>query len=209
MAWTTPTIDSDAADGLDYVHLNKIEANVSFLAGGNDDIAQSTDAATAYALAKRDVNADIAFRDIAVRDVNVTGNINSTSNAIHVAGLTAGDEVFAVAAEGSGHNTTYAVVRKYRTSYAGTIRIKFALKISNNYFSASARIYKNGVAYGTERSTNSTTYVAFSEDLAFADGDTIEIWAKVPDDDFTWFVSGIQFCSASPLISYGWIYIAL
>jgi len=41
-----------------------------------------------------------------------------------------------------------------------------------------ARIYKNGAAYGSERSTNAIgSWVAFSEDLSFAAGDTIELWA--------------------------------
>jgi len=44
------------------------------------------------------------------------------------------------------------------------------------YYLATARIYKNGVAYGTSRSTTSTTNVTFIEDLAFSAGDLIQIY---------------------------------
>lgn len=58
-----------------------------------------------------------------------------------------------------------------------TIRIKFDLK-SGGWGTGFGRIYKNGVAVGTERSTNSSTYATHSEDLEFADGDTLELWCK-------------------------------
>ncbi|MCK5520319.1 MAG: hypothetical protein KAI81_04340 [Candidatus Marinimicrobia bacterium] len=62
----------------------------------------------------------------------------------------------------------------YRTPE--TIRIKFDLKTTWSIHNAYGRIYKNGVALGTERITNNTSYVTYSEDLSFEDGDTLELW---------------------------------
>ena len=58
-----------------------------------------------------------------------------------------------------------------------TLRIKFDLKYSA-YTAAYGRIYKNGGAIGTERSTSSDTYVTFSEDIEFEEGDTIQLYLK-------------------------------
>lgn len=55
-----------------------------------------------------------------------------------------------------------------------TTRIKFDYKCNN--IAGWGKIYKNGGAVGTERNDNSNSYVTFSEDLSFADGDTIELW---------------------------------
>lgn len=65
---------------------------------------------------------------------------------------------------------------------AATLRIKFDLKLSavGTNRAAYGRIYRNGVAVGTERViTADTNYATFSEDLAgWVGGDTIELWAK-------------------------------
>jgi len=73
---------------------------------------------------------------------------------------------------------TYVKVKEILISepILGTIRIKFDLKSSN--YAAYGRIYRNGVAIGTERN-QSTTYATFSEDLTitWAVGDLIQIYA--------------------------------
>lgn len=58
-----------------------------------------------------------------------------------------------------------------------TIRVKFDLKAESGT-TGYGRVYKNGVAIGTEQSTTSTSYVTFSEDLSFEMGDTLELWVK-------------------------------
>jgi len=60
----------------------------------------------------------------------------------------------------------------------GTIRVKFDLKgDTSNSKSYGARIYKNGVAFGTEQTAIDNT--TKSEDLVFASGDLIQIYTKV------------------------------
>lgn len=58
----------------------------------------------------------------------------------------------------------------------GTIRVKFDIKTS--IANALGRIYKNGAAFGTEQTTGSTTFVTFSEDLAFTKGDLVQLYIK-------------------------------
>jgi hypothetical protein len=59
----------------------------------------------------------------------------------------------------------------------GTFRVKFLLCTENgSYTTAYAQIYKNGVAYGTQRSTASGQNVAFSEDLTFAANDEVQLY---------------------------------
>jgi hypothetical protein len=60
--------------------------------------------------------------------------------------------------------------------FSGTVRIAFDIKSSAGD-TGNGRIYKNGVAFGTEQSSTDT-YQTFSEDLAFKDGDTIAVDAK-------------------------------
>jgi hypothetical protein len=59
---------------------------------------------------------------------------------------------------------------------SGTVRTYFELRSGTGY-AAFARIYKNGSAFGTSRSTSSTTYVAYTEDLSFAQDDLYQIYA--------------------------------
>ena len=57
-----------------------------------------------------------------------------------------------------------------------TLRIYFELSAFVTPGNVYGKIYKNGIAFGTERTTSSTSCVYFSEDLSFAEGDTIELW---------------------------------
>jgi hypothetical protein len=59
-----------------------------------------------------------------------------------------------------------------------SIRIKFDLKNGGSSYNAYGRVYINGVDVGTERSTNSTTYVTFSEDFSVKNGDRIYLFIK-------------------------------
>ena len=60
------------------------------------------------------------------------------------------------------------------------------MKSSQVGWTAWGRIYKNGVAFGTEHSDGSGNYVTKTQDLTFATGDTIQLYIKVqtPEDVF-------------------------
>jgi hypothetical protein len=73
-----------------------------------------------------------------------------------------------------------------------TIRTYFEMETSNSTVTAYGRVYKNGVAFGTERSTTSTSYVSFSEDLLFAEGDTVELWGHVSSTGYNEYVRNFR-----------------
>lgn len=59
------------------------------------------------------------------------------------------------------------------------LRIKFDLASAHITVTAYGRIYKNGVAVGTEQTTTSTSYVTFSEDISnLSAGDLIQLYTK-------------------------------
>jgi len=74
----------------------------------------------------------------------------------------------------------YTKVKTITLAYAiAQCRIKFDMNASTGV-TGYARIYKNGVAIGTERSTISSSMVTFTEDFAALNAvknDTIELWA--------------------------------
>ena len=68
--------------------------------------------------------------------------------------------------------------RKEFTVYGtGTYRVKFDLRGYSSPENGYGRIYKNGVAYGTEQVVADENFVTKSEDLIFEYGDTVELWA--------------------------------
>lgn len=71
-------------------------------------------------------------------------------------------------------STSYVKVGEIKTNRAGTFKVWMHLVAFGN--GAYGRIYVNGVAVGTEQNTNSDVY--FSENIAVAAGDLIQIYAK-------------------------------
>lgn len=79
--------------------------------------------------------------------------------------------------------TTYTIKKEIKIPTwvrSAGLRIKFSIKTANAAATAYAKIYKNGVAWGTEQSNATTSYVEKSEDLTgFGGGDVIQIWARM------------------------------
>jgi hypothetical protein len=178
MAFTTPKVNFVAADGFGYTDINKTNENIRVLAGGDNTLPLSTDAATAYALAKRDADGDIAFRDVAARDVAASGAITA-SGGLYPSGILAGDYAIPGCFDDTQHIThsaTYVKMAEIKSPVSGGIRILFTLS-GTMYNTAYGRIYKNGTASGTERTAGSSD-VVFSEDIAVSYGDLIQIYGK-------------------------------
>ena len=79
--------------------------------------------------------------------------------------------------EETDNNGSYTKVKEIRIARAGTYRVKFDIKndLGGGHVSY-GKIYKNGVAHGTEQSDNTTTYATKSEDLVFEAGDAIQLY---------------------------------
>jgi hypothetical protein len=75
-------------------------------------------------------------------------------------------------------STSYVEAKRFRVYQHGIYRVKFNLKTGTVGTAAYGRIYKNGVAYGTQQSDITGSYVTKTEDLEFGQGDTIGLWIK-------------------------------
>jgi hypothetical protein len=80
-------------------------------------------------------------------------------------------------AEESQDITTLTKIKEIRVYHSGRMRMKFDLRIAGPTV-AEGQIYINGVAVGTLRSTTSTAYVTFSEDLDVDDGDLVQLYTR-------------------------------
>lgn len=75
-------------------------------------------------------------------------------------------------------------------------KVTFNLKTNNALGTAYAKIYKNGVAIGTERSTTSTAYVAFSEEFSgWVKDDLIQIYAYISNASYIAYVEEMRIYS--------------
>jgi len=78
--------------------------------------------------------------------------------------------------ERSTTSTTATKLISVKILHPGHYNACFELRTDNSNYGVYARIYRNGAALGTQRSTTSVTYVSFCENLPFSAGDTLEIW---------------------------------
>ena len=103
--------------------------------------------------------------------------------------------------ETSHQGTTYTKVKEIQIKRAGTYRVSFDLMAAVGIDPLSkGRIYKNGVAYGTERSGTSAGYVTFSEDLAFVVDDLIQIYTKGTSASYYGYVKNFILYGNDPLL---------
>ena len=71
---------------------------------------------------------------------------------------------------------TLTIPARYTTGQ--TCRVTTALKTTITGAVRYVQVYVNGVAAGVEHSTDSTTFVTFTDDITVSGGDTVELWVK-------------------------------
>lgn len=109
---------------------------------------------------------------------NFVGGVNDNAQAGDV--LQSSADV-----EDSTTATSYTKMKEIQLPRGGTYRIKFDLKSTSA--SSFGRIYRNGVAVGTEQSTASGTYTTYSEDISgWSAGDLCQLYIKVSGATATW-----------------------
>ena len=99
------------------------------------------------------------------------------------------------ATERSTTSTSYVKMKEFVAAQNGTVTVYFEIKTSNYGASVYGRIYKNGTAYGTERSTTSTSYDNYSENLTFAAGDLIQIYLRTDNASYTAYIRNAKVTS--------------
>jgi hypothetical protein len=90
------------------------------------------------------------------------------------------------------------------TSFA--LRIKFDLKSSNSATSARGKIYRNGVAVGTEQHTSSTTYITYTEDITqpWTQNDLIQLYLLIDNSAYAAYAQNFRICGvyvSNPILS--------
>lgn len=76
----------------------------------------------------------------------------------------------------SGVFAAYTVTKRLRFYCGGYFRIKFDIKTGNAGFAYFGKLYKNDVAFGTERTGVQIAYVTYTEDLFVAFQDEVELY---------------------------------
>lgn len=96
-------------------------------------------------------------------------------------GRTAGDNLIKSAdTERNANVGSYTLVKEIELARGGTLRIKFDLKVNNATDISYGRVYRNGVAAGTEQTNTTTSYVTKSEDISgWTAGDLCQLYYKV------------------------------
>lgn len=89
-------------------------------------------------------------------------------------------------------HTSYTKRLEWTISANGTYTVGFDLSSYAGWATAYCRIYKNGIAYGTERSTTSWTDANFTQNLEFEKGDTIEFWCKTSNASFEYNLNDVS-----------------
>lgn len=137
----------------------------------NDDVAST---ATASKVVRRDSNADILV------PATPTASTGATSKTYVDAliNYTASDNLITSTDAETSSDGDYTKARETKLWRAGTVRIKFSIKINNPDFTSYGRIYLNGVATGTERTNSTMNYVEYSEDITISAGDLVQIYIK-------------------------------
>jgi len=83
---------------------------------------------------------------------------------------------------GTGGYGSYEKKKEIQLNVRGTVRVKFDLKTANVLATAYGRIFKNGVAVGTEQTNDTTEYVTKTEDIAgWERGDKLQLYLMVEE----------------------------
>jgi hypothetical protein len=118
-------------------------------------------------------NTDLGESTRKFRDLYLSGKVS-------VAG-SEGDRTAGSWTEYSGINTTftassYVKVCEIKIKKSGTYRTKLGIMRGGDAGTVYGRIYKNGVAVGTARSTTTGAMTYFTQDIAFVTGDLIQLY---------------------------------
>lgn len=101
--------------------------------------------------------------------------------------------LYSYAASQGAFITSFGILNsnyKIAVGCGGTLRISFNLLSGNTAATVYANIFRNSIAVGTLRSTNSVTGITFTEDIAgWTAGDTLELKAYTNNSSYSVNVS--------------------
>jgi len=139
---------------------------------------------------------DIGDADHQVKDIYISGTI--IGGDYKPTGYKVSDDLLASAdtARVISNAEPYTKIKEIRIPGCGDYRIKFDLK-GDGTWNGYGKIYKNGVAIGTQRITDSATYVTYSQDFTgLISGDLIQLYAYSQDVNHPGYVRNFRIYGA-------------
>ncbi|RLC34486.1 MAG: hypothetical protein DRZ76_02595 [Candidatus Nealsonbacteria bacterium] len=88
-------------------------------------------------------------------------------------------DVTSAPTERSSSEVSYTLIKELEVLESGTYRISWEMRSDGAGENSYAKIYKNGVAFGSEQVVSNASYVTKAENLTFSKGDSIELWVHV------------------------------
>lgn len=137
--------------------------------------------------------ATVSTEQIADRAVT-NAKIRNAVTGTQVAAASDGEE--------SSTATPIALIKEIYVPYGGTFSVYFELKSDTASFFADGRIYVNGAPAGTYRTTNSTVYVSYTEDIPVNPGDLVQLYTGRAGGSATSSVRNFRIREAQPLTFY-------
>lgn len=168
---TKAELNSPTFTGTPSAPTASVGTNTTQLATTAYVVAQVSD----YAPTKAGVNATGTW------GINISGNAATctTASSIVAPTVTAGT---LYQGDPSGNlstvATTYTVMVQRRVYATGTVRVIWSLQSGDGTNTVYGRIYKNGTAVGTERSTTSGTAVTYTDDISVSSGDVLQLYLR-------------------------------
>lgn len=123
----------------------------------------------------------------------------STASSFAIAGANSNAAVTGIT------TTTYSKIKEIQVTKTGTYRVRFDIAPSNGGGETMfGQIYRNGIAYGTERSaaTGGNLFVTFAENLEFKAGDLLQLYVKTSGGSPSASAKNLQVFVGVDLIGY-------
>lgn len=124
------------------------------------------------------------------------------ANSYKIAPFTAGTHPEVISSTGASTRlASYVKVKEVHVVNAGVVTVSFGLMTISDYSTASGRIYVNGAAVGTIRSTTSTSFITYTENITIPAQAYVQLYIKTTDNQYTTYVDGIKIFAANPMTS--------
>jgi len=141
----------------------------------------------------------LSVSQTSIVNANITdercNNVGSPTNNLSVSpdsGIAVSEIVIGMAnTERGGYDTSYTKKKQITVKRSGTFTVVFQINAAVPA-TAYGRIYKNGVALGTERTNTASGYVTFVESFAFVAGDQIQIYCKTSNGSDAYHIANFS-----------------
>lgn len=91
-------------------------------------------------------------------------------------------------------STTFVTVKSFLFATRSVFRISYAIKTGNAGTTVTANIFKNTVAFGTERQVLGVTPTSYTEELVFETGDFLELMIKTDNASYWAGCENMEIC---------------